>query len=167
MLGHGFDSRGSKVYSQNCSIEKAEHYQHKRAATFSKVKFYINFRWSWSLWPDRSIDRWKHLYDGWHTHLRHEAREQFFRSLLSCWANNSMAKINKNWFETVTWHQILIGPWRGQRARLLLQQSEFEIPLKSTFFSIKFVLEKTKLNKKRPGLIHIRKQIFIVFVGHR
>ena len=159
MLGHGFDSRGSKVYSQNCSIEKAEHYQHKIAATFSKVKFYINFRWSWSLWPDRSIDRWKHLYDGWHTHLRHEAREQFFRSLLSCWANNSMAKINKNWFETVTWHQILIGPW------LWLAGSPSTPTIR--VFSIKFVLEKTKLNKKRPGLIHIRKQIFIVFVGHR
>ena len=41
---------------------------------------------------------------------------------------------------------------------LLLQQSKFESRRSLKFFSIKFVLKRTKINKKRPGLPHFFKK---------
>ena len=49
-----------------------------------------------------------------------------------------------------------VGPWwwsSGQRVRLLLWRSELESRWCQQFYSVKFVFEKTKINKKEAGVV--------------
>ena len=52
------------------------------------------------------------------------------------------------------------GPWwwsSGQHTRLILRRSEFQSHW-SLIFSANLFLERTKINKKRPGLAHFLKK---------
>ena len=46
----------------------------------------------------------------------------------------------------------------GQRARLLLWQSEFESRWRLQFFSVKIVFEKNENKQNRLGLAHLKKK---------
>ena len=96
------------------------------------------------------------------TFRRRTARSPTRRPLQSAFRNRNARDILKSWNVYNQFINSIIGPWwwsNGQRARLLLRRSEFKSGWSLQFFSVFFnlCLKRTKLNKKRPIYLNMKR----------